>query len=142
MHFTQKIKYNLKHAIPMLAIAGAGMMASCDKDDDLPMHDVEIKFSQLTGDSVLTFDILQKHIDDPSVRNIYMVAEDDWTNFNNVNITETKNNFFRPRIEMSKKMHGRGDFNFKLGEASKVPTDSLWFVKQGWTINKRFQNQR
>ena len=40
---------------------------------------------------------------------------------------------------MSPKMRGRGDFDFKLGEASKVPDDSLWFIKQGWTINKAYQ---
>lgn len=142
MHFTQKIKYNLKHAIPMLAIAGAGLMTSCDKDDDLPMHDVEIHFTGQTGDEKLTFEILQKYINDPSVRYIYMVAEGNWGGVIARNITEMRERFFQPRIEMSKKMHGRGDFNFQLGEASKVPDDSIWYTQQGWTINKRFQNQR
>ena len=36
----------------------------------------------------------------------------------------------------------RGDFNFKLGEASKVPEDSLWYVKHGWTINEYYNRQQ
>lgn len=57
-------------------------------------------------------------------------------------IAQTRTRFFQPRIELSTKIHGRGDFNFKVGEASKVPSDSLWFVQHGWTINKYLQAQK
>lgn len=140
MRFTDKIMYNLKRGLPALAIAGAGLMASCDKDE--PTRDVELPFTQWTADTRLTFPILQSYINDPSVRYIYLVAEGDYLNYTYFSITQMRDNFMQPRMEMSPKMRGRGDFNFPVGEASKVPSDSLWYVQQGWTINKRLQNQK
>lgn len=142
MRFTKTLKYNLKRALPILAIAGAGMMTSCSKDDE-PQRDVELKFSQIVSpDEVLALDVLQKYVDDPSVRNIYMYVEGDWTNVVAKNIQEMKDRFYKPRIELSPKIHGRGNWTFKPGEASKVPEDSLWYVQQGWTINKHLQKQK
>lgn len=148
MRFTDKIKYNLKRGLPALLIAGTGMMASCSKEDEpepVPpeqQHDVELPFTVWTGDTRLAIPVLQKYIKDPSVRNIYMVAEGDWLSYTYYNITYMRDNFMQPRMEMSPKLRGRGDFNFPVGEASKVPSDSLWYVQQGWTINKRLQNQK
>ena len=144
MRFTKTLKYNLKRALPILTIAGAGLMASCDKDDEpsIPQHDVELPFSKTTADNRLTFEILQGYIDDASVRNIYLVVEGDWNNYTAANISQSRDRFFQPRMEMSPKIRGRGDFTFTPGEASKVPSDSLWYIQQGWTINKRFQNQK
>lgn len=144
MRFTEKMKYNIKKALPVLAIAGAGLMASCDKDDEpeVPQHDVELPFTKWTADQRLTFPILWGYIKDPSVRYIYLVVEGDWNNYTPDNISQTRDNFLQPRMEMSPKMRGRGDFHFTPGAASRVPSDSLWYVQQGWTINKYLQNQK
>ncbi len=146
MRFTDKIKYNIKRGLPILAIAGAGLMSSCDKDDEpeMPIHDVEIPFDLYTADNVLAFPILQKYVSDPSVRTIYLTAEveREWENFTPANIQDCRTRFLQPRIELSKKIRGKGDFLFPVGIASQVPNDSLWIVQQGWTINKRFQNQK
>lgn len=126
----------------MLGLAGATLLpTACEKDDE-PTRDVEISFTPYTSDEKLTFPILQKYVDDPSVRNIYLVSEGDWSMFYANNISQTRTRFFQPRIELSPKIRGRGDLNFAIGEASKVPSDSLWFVQNGWTINKVLQNQK
>ncbi|MBO4626027.1 MAG: hypothetical protein J5679_01985 [Alphaproteobacteria bacterium] len=104
-------------------------------------RDIEIKFNGSNGADVLTFDTLNYYANDSTVRAIYLVPTGSWSNTYASNITFMRNNFMEPRIKVSPKIHGRGDFNFKLGEASKVPDDSIWFTKQGWTINKAYQNQ-
>ena len=130
-----------KSVLFLLALAGATLLpTACEKEDT--MRDVELPFTHYTSDDRLAFPILQQYVDDPSVRNIYLVAEGDWYMFTANNISGARDKFFQPRIELSTKIHGRGDFNFKVGEASKVPSDSLWFVQHGWTINKALQNQK
>ena len=144
MRFTKNFKYNIKRALPLLAIAGAGFMSSCDKEDEpTPVqHDVELPFTKSTADDRLTFSILQGYINDPTVRNIYLVVEGDWNNYTPDNISQTRDNFLEPRIKMSPKIRGRGDFHFTPGAASRVPSDSLWYIQQGWTINKYLQKQK
>lgn len=141
MRFTQQIKYNLKRAIPMLAIAGAGLMASCDKDDDLPMHDVELKFFQSYYEEIQP-EIIKQHAQDKYVRYIYLsiVNGGDYTNVNTQNVTNIRN-YFTQRIDIApNKIRGKGNFRFEPGVASKQ--DSLWFTQQGWTINQHLQNQK
>ena len=125
----------------MATIAGATLMpASCAKvGKEEPTRDVEIEFDGTNSDKKLDMKVLQELVNDKTVRCVYMTATDNWRSFTARNISQARTNFFQPRIEMSPKMRGRGDFDFKLGEASKVPTDSLWYVQQGWTINKKYQ---
>ncbi len=120
-------------------------LVSCNKNsrgkEPGPTKDVEIEFDVSNVDEKLEMQTLQILVEDKSIRNIYLVATSNggWSGCVARNITQMRERFFQPRMEMSKKLHGRGDFNFKLGEASKVPDDSLWYVKQGWTINKAYQ---
>lgn len=141
MRFTKKIKYNIKHALPLLAIAGAGLMSSCDKDDEpnVPQHDVELKFFQDWYEEV-EIDIIKQHAADPNVRTIYLsvVNGGDYTNFSTQNISNQRQ-FFTKRFQIApNKIKGKGNFQFEPGVILKE--DSLWYVKQGWTINK--QNQK
>ena len=129
-----------KSVLFLLVLAGAALLTACEKEE--ATRDVELPFTHYTSDDRLAFPILQKYVDNPSVRNIYLVAEGDWSMFTANNISGVRDKFFQPRIELSPKIRGRGDFNFKVGEASKVPSDSLWFVQHGWTINKALQNQK
>ncbi len=147
MQFKKIFPYNIKKAVPMLALAGATLLPACKKIENEkpytgPKHDVELPFTVTTGDERLSIEILQQYINDPSVESIYMVAEGDWDRALSENIAFFCDNFMRPRIKMSPKLRGRGDFNFKLGEAAKVPSDSLWLTQQGWTINKKYQKQK
>jgi len=144
MKFHKIVPYKIRRAISMAAIIGAPILpiaASCNEiePEPTPTRDVEIKFSSINADKVLTMETLQSYANDETVRTIYMVPIEHWNSSMAGNITFMRKNFLQPRLNISPKIHGRGDFDFVLGEASKVPDDSLWFVKNGWTINKKYQ---
>lgn len=143
MRFTEKIKYNIKKALPVLAIAGAGLMTSCDKDDE-PLHDVELEFFETPFDNnydAVSIENIQKLSRDNSVQNIYMKVLDknDYSGCFESNFKQLRK-YMTERVNISPKVHGRGNFNFPVGNCAKE--DSLWFVQQGWTINKHLQNQK
>lgn len=122
----------LKRALPVLGFAGATLFTSCEKDE--PMRDVELTF----GGDKKTIEIseIERYAQDPSVRTIYLVPTGDWQFANYGNINFMRKNFLQPRLDISPKVWGRGDFNFTPGQASLIPGDSLWYVQHGWTINK------
>ncbi len=154
MRFLKKIPYKLKTALPALALAGGAMMASCEKEEpDLgPTTDVEYKFS--SRDMYLLFtneehselnSTLKYYINHPAVRTIYLtpaINDSYWEIMPSYEISIFRKYYMEPIINYSPKIRGKGDFDFKPGEASKVPNDSLWFVQNGWTINKALQNQK
>lgn len=43
--------------------------------------------------------------------------------------------YFKPIFDAVPNAYGKGSFNYKLGEASKVPNDSIWYINHGFTIN-------
>ena len=140
MKYINVLPYKLKRALSMATIAGATLLpTSCKKDEPaVEQHDVVVEFAFRDIDKTLDMNTLQKLVQDKTVRYVYLSACDHWNNFNDTEaISRLRTRVLQPRIEMSPKMRGRGNFDFKLGEASKVPSDSLWFVKNGWTINKR-----
>ena len=119
MNYKKIIPYKLRRALSMATIAGATLMpASCSKVEKEEPRDVVIEFDETNLNEQLNKEKLQELANDKSV----------------------KKGLLQPTMEISPKMRGQGDFDFKLGAASKVPTDSLWFVKNGWTIN--IQSQR
>lgn len=142
----------LKAAFPALALICAGMIvASCEKGEpDLgPTTDVEYKFS--SADIGFLFhknelnSILKYYVNHPAIRTIYLtpaINDSFWPVVDSYDISEIKRIYLETIINSSPKFRGKGDFNFKPGEASKVPNDSLWFVQNGWTINKDLQNQK
>ena len=139
MRFTQKIKYNLKHAIPMLAIAGAGLMASCDKDETA--HDIELQFSNADYSQV-SMENLRKLAQDPSIANIYMkvIDNNDYSDCWEPHLNALRHSMASKMNISPNKIYGRGNFNFPIGVCTKE--DSLWFVSKGWTINQHLQNQK
>lgn len=133
---------NLKRYIPIaITVVALCLPISCNKSDPESTRDVEIKFDTGTADKNLDMEVLKELVRDKTVKNIYLTAisPGGWSGCVARNITQMRERFFQPRMELSPKTHGRGDFNFKWGEASKVPEDSLWYVQQGWTINKNSQ---
>ena len=152
MKFYNKVLYNIKRLVPMAGIAGATMLPmSCSEDTikedvipeppEIPVvkHNVDIVFSLTDVIEKFSVDTLQKYIDDKTVDTIYLVATEHWNGFTAGNISNFRRKLFQPRMELSPRLRGRGDFDFVLGEASKVPNDSLWYTQQGWTINKDHQ---
>lgn len=127
----------LKRALPVLGFAGATLTTSCEKDE--PMRDVELTFA--IDDKVIEISEIEQYAKDPSVRTIYLVPIDDWKYVRSGNINFMRKNVLQPRLDVSPKVRGRGDFNFAPGEASVIPGDSLWYIQHGWTINVTIRNK-
>ena len=148
MRLKKALPYNIKKALPVLGLAGASLfMAGCNKDDEpvVPTMDLVVEIDQLNS-GILFYDdendvrhpskMIQEYVADPKVRTIYLVPNDNWYNFIASSITGLRKYTLEFLLNYSDKIKGVGDFNFALGEASKVPEDSLWYVSKGWTINK------
>ena len=157
MKFKNVVSYNIKKLVPILGLAGATMfMGGCEKDDNGPTRDVEIRFTQKETDDLFYDDendvrhpsiLAQEYVKDPTIRTIYLVPEGTWANMDRNGIKGMRTATLDLIMNYSPKFRGKGDFNFMVGEASKIPEDSLWYVSKGWTINKRLleqaqQNQR
>ena len=140
MKFKSVFPYNFKKLIPMLGLAGATLMApSCSKDDDVPAHDVEIKFTQYT--LLESLSEARACLKDNTINIIYMRITDDWTNLSAGAIKDTHTSFKRLFDSAPQgKLRGRGNFEFAPGRVT--PSDSTWFANQGWTVNKHIQNQK
>lgn len=142
MRFKNVVPYKLKRLIPMLGLAGATMLGGCSKDDDpTQMRDVNVFFN-VDEYSALKPENIKKIAAEPDVRTIYMIPQGYWGNLNSTNISNMRKNLLQPAIEASPKARGAGDFQFRIGEASKTKQDSLWYIQHGWTINKCLQNQK
>ena len=155
MKIKKIVPYNIRKILPMIGIAGASlMMGGCQKEQ--PTHDVELTFSSDDASNIVLIhpdetpltvsrevsDII-KYLDaQPNIRTIYLIPKDDWSGVQSQGVTAIRNNALSYAIDYSPKVRGRGDFNFELGEASKVPEDSLWYVKHGWTINEYYNRQQ
>ena len=150
MKLNKVLPYKLARVLPILGIAGASLFAGCSKEDE-PTRDVEVTFTQNDG-----WDIIQQNPDgtrqvsqlikdyaaQPDIQTIYLVPLDNWKNFGSYAVTALRKTVLEYAINYSPKVRGRGDFNFWPGAASLVPEDSLWYVQNGWTINRHLQKQR
>lgn len=136
--------YSIKRAVLVFGMAAATLLGGCKKDDPdpTPTKDIEIVFApdriQLVEEDAIK-EILNSK-DAKSIRTIYLVpGEGAWSMWGAPHISATRTKLLEPALKLSPKVKGKGDFNFRLGAASQVPEDSLWYVKNGWTINKQFQ---
>lgn len=140
--FKKIVPYNLRRLVPMLGLATATLFTACDKDDEIiPTRDVEIPFSK-TDESQATYFHIQQAAAQPDVRYVYLVPHGSWETSQIHNIQYLRNYWLEPRLQVSEKVRGRGNFSFKPGEASQIPYDSIWYVNHGWTINAQLQNQK
>lgn len=134
----------MKRLVALIAVVSVAfvLLLSCkpENQDPEPTRDVEIEFDNTNRKEQLNKEELQELAADKTVKYIFLKATCHWDSYTAKSIPLLRSKFFQPRIELSSKIRGRGDFDFKLGEASKVPDDSLWFVQQGWTINKAYQH--
>lgn len=141
MRFKKVLPYNLSRLLPILAIAGGSFLSSCEKEE-IPTKDVDLKFFQDYYEEIEPANI-QKHIDDPTVRTIYLsvVNQGYYENYGKNGVANLREVLLQPRIEMApEKIRGKG--NFKLTPGLITEADSLWFVQNGWTINKQNQKQK
>ncbi len=150
MKYTKMLPYKLKKALPAIGMMGSMLMTtSCEQEKDdyeNQQKTIELKFTPTDVHNIIYIypdvvtrtvsDTIIKYVNDPTVKTIYLVPEGDWSNELSNNVNAIRVNILEYPINYSSKVRGKGDFNFRLGEASKVPEDSLWYVRNGWTINK------
>ena len=121
----------------VLAVAAIFSLPSCDKEpQEEPYrepYEKELFFKELYYDSIKP-SVLKYFAKDKACTHIYMHVMDDnkFTNYPPLAVR----NFLQERINISSKISGRGDFRFKVGSIAKE--DSIWFVQNGWTVNKRY----
>lgn len=131
MQFKKIVPYKIKRLIPMLGLAGATLAApSCEKEP-IPTRDEFLVFDQL---NMLTVEQIQQAAAPSDVKTVYLVPRSNWNNLRARNITSLAR-ILQEWIDASPKARGQGDFALYVGEASKVPEDSLRIVQNGWTIN-------
>ncbi len=149
MKYTKMLSYKLKKALPAIGMMGSMLMTtSCEQEKDdyeNQQKTIELTFGAWDSHNIVKIlpdgtrtvsDTIIKYANDPTIKTIYLIPDDDWSDYAYRNITALRVNGVEHPINYSSKVRGKGDFNFRLGEASKVPEDSLWFVRNGWTINK------
>ena len=130
----------VKRAVPALALAGLTLTA-CEKENDKPIYrapyEKELFFKNGKMDSVQE-PVVKKYVDDTACKHIYLTVMDDndFTGYSRESV-ESLHRFLQQRIELSNNISGRGDFRFSPGLANV--NDSVWFVQNGWTVNKCWQ---
>jgi hypothetical protein len=144
MKIQKTVPYYLKRALPVLGFAGATLTTSCEKEPE-PTRDVEFTISLNTLNEDLqkmTYSSLEKECSQPDVRYVYITAKGSWKPCYDELIHNFRVMQLEPRLAVSPKIRGRGNFDFELGEASKVHEDSLWYVNHGWTINAQTKSEK
>lgn len=123
-------------------------------NDTIQYRDIELFFSRKDNsiDSFFVHDYygnrlfsptLIRYDSMPDVRYIYMVVGDDsFGRLSSLGIHHLVTGTCEPVITFSKKIRGKGTFYFYPSEISKLPDDSLWITKQGWTIKSIFDYER
>ena len=96
-------------------------------------HDTRYVFNQDYIDEIYPTDKIKASSDSIEVRDVCLIPNKHFKNFQTNNITIMINNVLRPAIEVSQKVKGEGNFEFRPGVATA--TDSTWLVKHGWTVN-------
>ncbi|HBS76924.1 MAG TPA: hypothetical protein DEA31_03665 [Alphaproteobacteria bacterium] len=145
MTVKKTIPYKLRTGIPALMLAGATLFGGCNKED-IEKHDVDLPWSCGYYEQITSANV-QRHLDDPSVGNVYLhlyqvdpdYASKEWTKWTAEDIHhKLYGRTLAPLVGKDpNRVFGRGNFEFARGVCPRA--DSLWFTQHGWTVN---QNQR
>ena len=137
-----KYKKTLPYKLKLTAAIGLPLLlgACQEKQEPEPTHDALVEFDISNFDEKLDVNYVKQVLQDKNIRYLYLSPQKHWTGWEVPHILFLRNAGLQKCLDISPKVRGRGNFDFKPGEASKIPEDSLWFVKNGWTINKN--NQR
>ena len=114
-----------------LIVAAAIVLAGCKKDEDpVVQHDTTYTFNKHDVSNINPTDKIKASADSIGVRYIYIVPTGHFINLDAKNIAYMITNNLKPAIAAA---GGKGNFEFKPGAATV--SDSIWLIKQGWTIN-------
>ena len=133
MKTKKTLPYYLKCALPILGFAGATLLTSCEKETE-PTRDIELEIP-VADAAKPTIEEVTMAASQPDVRYVYLVPSGVWTHWHSLSVHNFRKLQLEPKLNVSKKVRGRGNFDFMIGEPSQVPEDSLWYVQNGWTIN-------
>lgn len=143
MTVKKTIPYKLRAGIPALMLAGATLFGGCGKED-IEKHDVELPWTYGYYEQITSANV-QRHLDDPSVGNIYLrlypcsldYEYDDWLKWTADQIHhQLYGRTLAPLVGKDpNRVFGRGNFEFRPGVCPRA--DSLWFTQHGWTVNQK-----
>ncbi len=145
-----------------LAATVAGMTTtSCEKDDIEPeqpkiqKHSEYLNFYPNDDDAgtieypndiqkIMDADYIADLLKRDDVDTVYFRAcgGNEWRKKMAVSVVINSRGFKEFSQQEPSRIRGTGEMNFKLGEASKVPTDSAWLANFGFSINKNISNGR
>ena len=128
------IPYKFRRALALGAIAG-GALVACSKEN--PTRDVELVLSARPG-KLIPVEEVKNYAQQSDVRTIYIVpTENEWCTYDYITIQAVRK-YLQNLINVApNKVKGKGNFRFSPGEPSKIPSDSLWFIQHGWTLNQK-----
>ncbi len=137
-------QYKLSHILPILGLAGASVVSSCEKIEPIERPKTVIEYKLQSGypldamwewNQIYTFSGLETYLAQDYIDTIYIVPTGTlWPTYSKQTISDLRNQYLEPLLNKSPKIRGRGDFDFKSGINEP---DSLWFIKNGWTINQQ-----
>lgn len=132
------IPFKMRRGLAALGVAGA-MAGACKKaePETNPTLVINIEFSPYTIEKLIPStvrDTLNKY-GEKNIKHIYLIPTGYWNGLSPISISNARKHMLEPAINLApQKISGRGEFTFAAGNASQVPQDSLWYVKNGWTI--------
>ena len=140
--FQKTFPYSLKAIVPMTMLAGATMLGNGCKpnEPELPRTNKELVFSLHDAESISN-DTIQKYLNMSHIDTVFMVPYGSFY-FDGRDGPAILRGVLEPKINLSPRVRGRGDMNFLVGQATANPTDSLWFVNNGWTVNKHLHKSK
>lgn len=140
--FQKTFPYSLKAIVPMTMLAGATMLGNGCKpiEPELPRTNKELVFSLYDAESISN-DTIQKYLNMSHIDTVFMVPRGSFY-FDGRDGPAMIRGVLEPKINLSPRVRGRGDMAFLPGQPTANPTDSLWFVNNGWTVNKVYWEQQ
>lgn len=147
MKFIKTLPYKLKRTLPILGIAGASLLAGCDKDNepDMGLHDTVYKWPYLQDIPVV--DVCMS-ADSANVR--YVMLQYDGVGLN-MSVTTLKD-FLQNRVisevslQNQYKIRGTGEIPSVIMGAQngeklrKSRADSTWLANFGFTLTRVIYN--
>jgi hypothetical protein len=131
------LKQVFNYMIPVAM--GAAVFTACrkDKEDEKTpeTHETSYYFDQDGCDDIVPTTKIKASADSVEVSNVYIVPRGTFESFGKNNISNMKKNALEPAVDVSPKVKGKGNLEFKPGVV--LAEDSLWFVANGWTVNQK-----
>lgn len=150
MKFKKIIPYNLKKILPILGLAGASVVTSCEKPSpyEPAPSEVDLYFDYTHLSTIFTTlyhnptdyeylpsDLVKYYVEHPDVQTIYLVPNDGWSFYAAKPVMQKLRPGLQTLLDYSPKIRGKGHFEFSFLTMTK--SDSLWLLQNGWTFSQK-----